>query len=233
MGDDSKQMFVQNLTSTLYGSLASVWLGVMAFVPKFLGALIVLIIGLVIASVFGSVVEQIIKAVKLDELLKKLGVARYVERGDVRLDSGKFLGRIVYWFFAIVAILAVSSILGLDVFSDFLKQVLLYVPNIVAAALIMLATLVVAKFSKSLVVASVSSAKLHAANFLGSFVWWTVVIFGLITALMQLGINVYVLQTVITGVVAMLALAGGIAFGLGGKDYAASLIEKLKRETQG
>ncbi|OGM93396.1 hypothetical protein A2333_02210 [Candidatus Wolfebacteria bacterium RIFOXYB2_FULL_49_7] len=224
-------MFVQNLTSTLYGSLASVWLGVMAFVPKFLGALIVLIIGLVIASVFGSVVEQIIKAVKLDELLKKLGVAQYVERGDVRLDSGRFLGRIVYWFFAVVAILAVSGILGLDVFSDFLKQVLLYVPNIVAAALIMLATLVVAKFSKSLVKASVSSAKLSAANFLGSFVWWTVVVFGLITALMQLGINVYVLQTVITGVVAMLALAGGIAFGLGGKDYAASLIEKLKRET--
>jgi len=196
-----------------------------------LAKLIVLIIGLVIASVFGTVVEQIIKAIKLDELLKKIGVAQYVERGDMRLDSGRFLGRAVYWFFAIVAILAVSSLLGLDVFSDFLKQVLLYFPNIVAAALIMLATLVVAKFSKSLVKASVSSAKLYAANFLGSFVWWIVVVFGLITALMQLGINVYVLQTVITGVVAMLALAGGIAFGLGGKDYAASLIEKLKRET--
>ena len=233
MENDSKQIFVQNLTSTLYGSLASVWLGVMAFVPKFLGALIVLIIGLVVASIFGSVVEQIIKAVKLDELLKKLGVAQYVERGDVRLNSGHFLGRVVYWFFAVVAILAVSGILGLDVFSDFLKQVLLYVPNIVAAALIMLATLVVAKFSKSLVKASVSSAKLNAANFIGSFVWWTIVVFGLVTALMQLGINVYVLQTVITGVVAMLALAGGIAFGLGGKDYAASLIEKMKRETQG
>ncbi|EKD24287.1 MAG: CmpX protein [uncultured bacterium] len=224
-------MFVQNLTSTLYGSLASVWLGVMAFMPKFIGALIVLIIGLVIASVFGSVIEQIIKSVKLDGLLKKIGVSQYIDRSGVRLDSGRFLGRIVYWFFAIVSILAVSNILGLDVFSDFLKQVLLYVPNIVVAALIMLATLVVARFSKTLVVASVATAKLHAANFLGSFVWWIIVVFGLITSLMQLGINVYVLQTVITGVVAMLAIAGGIAFGLGGKDYAASLIEKLRKDT--
>ena len=225
-------MFVQSLTNTLYSSLASVWVGVVAFVPQFLGALVVLIIGLVIASVFGTVVDQIVKAVKLDELLKKLGVAQYVERGGMRLNSGHFLGRAVYWFFAIVSILAVSNILGLDVFSDFLKQVLLYVPNIVAAALIMLATLVVAKFSKALVKASVSSAKLYASNFLGAFVWWVVVVFGLITALMQLGINVYVLQTVITGVIAMLAIAGGIAFGLGGKDYAASLIERLRRETE-
>ncbi len=226
-------MFVQNLTSTLYGSLTSVWLGVMAFVPKFLGALIVLIIGLIIASVFGSVLEQVVKAIKLDSLLKKLGLAEYIERGGMRLDSARFIGRIVYWFFVIVFILAVSNILGLDVFSDFLKQILLYVPNIVVAALIMLATMMVAQFAKTLVKTSVASAKIASANFLGTFIWWVIVVFGLITALMQLGINVYVLQTVITGVVAMLALAGGIAFGLGGKDYAASLIEKLKRETQG
>lgn len=225
-------MYFQSLTGTLFGSLMNVWVGVIAFIPKLIGALIVLIIGLIIASVFGSVIDQIIKAVKLDSLLRKLGVAVYVERAGMSLNSGKFLGKIVYWFFIIVFVLAVSSILGLDVFADFLKQVLLYIPNIVVSALIMLATLVVAKFFKSFITASVMSAKLHASKFLGSFVWWVVVIFGLITALMQLGVNVYILQTLITGVVAMMALAGGIAFGMGGKDYAANLIEKLRRDTE-
>jgi len=220
-------MYFQDLTSTLYGSLMNVWAGVFSFIPKLVGAIVVLIIGLIIASVFGSVIEQIIKALKVDSLLRKLGVAAYVERAGLNLNSGNFLGRIVYWFFVVVFILAVSSILGLDVFADFLKQILLYVPNIVVATLIMVATLVVARFFKNLIIASVLSAKLHASKFMGAFIWWVVVIFGLVTALMQLGINVYILQTIITGVVAMLALAGGIAFGMGGKDYAARLIEKM------
>lgn len=222
-------MYYQDLTSTLYASLMNVWIGVFAFIPKLVGAIIVLIIGLIIAAVFGSVVDQIVKAIKVDSLLRKMGVATYVERAGLNLNSGKFLGRLVYWFFVIVFILAVTSILGLNVFSDFLKQVLLYVPNVVVAALIMVATMVVARFFKGLVTASVLSAKLHAAKFLGAFVWWTVVIFGLVTALMQLGINVYILQTIITGIVAMLALAGGIAFGMGGKEYAGRLIEKASR----
>lgn len=225
-------MYVQNLTSTLFGALANVWVGVINFIPQLIGALIVLIIGLIIAAIFGSVVEQIIRSIKLDSLLKRLGILAYIERAGLNLNSGVFLGRIVYWFFVIVFILAVSNILGLEVFSDFLKEVLIYIPNIVVATLIMLATLVVAKFLKSLTTASVLSAKLHASKFLGSFVWWVVLIFGLITALMQLGVNVYILQTLITGFVAMLALAGGIAFGMGGREWATRIIEKLRQETE-
>ena len=221
------------MTSTLFGALINVWYGVISFIPSFIGALIVLIIGLIVAAVFGSVVEQIVKSIKLDALLKKIGLGTYVERGGIKLDSGKFLGKIVYWFFVIVFILAVTNILGLGVFSDFLKQVLLYIPNIIVAALIIVATFAVANFLKTLVSASVMSAKLHASNFSGVFVWWVIVIFGLITALMQVGINVYVLQTIITGVVAMLALAGGLAFGLAGKDYAGRLIDKMRQNLEG
>lgn len=225
-------MFVQSLTGTLYGSLINMWMGVIEFVPRFIGALIVLIIGLVIATVLESIVEQVIRGIKLDALLKKIGVANYVERGGLDLNSGKFFGKIVYWFFVVAFILAVTNILGLAIFSDFLREVLLYIPSIVVAVLIMIATFVVAKFAKGLISASMMSAKLHASKFLGTFVWWAVVLFGLITALTQLGINVYVLQTLITGLVAMLALAGGLAFGLGGKEYAAKLLEKLRQQTE-
>lgn len=225
-------MYIQSLTSTLVGSLLNVWIGVINFIPKLIGALIVFIIGLIVAAVFGSVIEQIIRAIRLDNLLRKMGVSVYIERAGMSLNSAKFFGRLVYWFFVIVFILAVSNILGLEVFSNFLGQVLLYIPNVIVSVLIMLATLVVARFLKSLTSASVLSARLHASKFLGSFVWWVVVIFGFITALMQLGINVYILQTLITGLIAMLALAGGIAFGMGGKDYAARLVEKFRQQTE-
>lgn len=225
-------MFVQSLTGTLYSSLINMWIGVVEFIPQLIGALIVLIIGLIIATVLGSVVDQVIRSIKLDNLLRKVGVANYIERGGLKLDSGKFLGRIVYWFFVVAFVLAVANILGLEVFSDFLKQVLLYIPNIVVAVLIMIATFVVAKFAKSLISASMLSAKLHASKFLGTFTWWAIALFGLITALMQLGINIYILQTLITGLIAMLALAGGLAFGLGGRDYAAKILDKLRQQTE-
>lgn len=225
-------MYIQGLTSTLVGSLLNVWVGVINFIPKLIGALIVLIIGLIIAAVFGSIIEQIIRAIKLDNLLRKMGVSVYIERAGMNLNSARFFGRLVYWFFIIVFILAVSNILGLEVFSSFLGQVLIYIPNVIVSVLIMLATLILARFLKGLTSASVMSAKLHASKFLGSFVWWVVVIFGFITALMQLGINVYILQTLITGLIAMIALAGGIAFGMGGKDYAARLMEKFRQQTE-
>ncbi len=225
-------MYIQGLTSTLVGSLLNVWIGVINFIPKLIGALIVFIIGLIIATVFGSVIEQIIRAIKLDSLLRKMGVSVYIERSGMNLNSARFFGRLVYWFFVIVFILAVSNILGLEVFSSFLGQVLIYIPNVIVSVLIMLATLILARFLKGLTSASVMSAKLHASKFLGSFVWWVVVVFGFITALMQLGINVYILQTLITGLIAMLALAGGIAFGMGGKDYAARLLEKFRQQTE-
>ncbi|MFA4827470.1 MAG: hypothetical protein WC596_04470 [Candidatus Shapirobacteria bacterium] len=225
-------MWIQGLTEATVTSLRTSWGQVYGFIPAFIGAIIILVIGLIVAAVLGSLVERALRSIKLDELLRKIGLATYVERAGLRLDSGKFFGKIVYWFFVIVVVLAISSILGLQVFSAFLAQVLVYLPNIVVAALIMLATLAVAKFLKSAVRASALSAKFHAAKFLGTFVWWVVVIFGFVTALSQLGINIFIFQVLIYGFVAMLAIAGGVGFGLGGKDYAAHLLNKFRQETE-
>jgi hypothetical protein len=110
--------------------------------------------------------------------------------------------------------------------------VLNYLPNVIAAVLIMLATFVVAHFLRKLVTASVMSAKLHSGPFLGTVTWWAIVVFGFLTALTQLNIATAIIQTIITGFIAMLALAGGLAFGLGGKDYANHLLNRLKDRTE-
>jgi hypothetical protein len=225
-------MIIQNLTDATVSSLFNVWAGVITFIPSLIGAIIVLIIGMIIASALKTLVEKILDAVKLDNLLRKIEIEKFFQRAGVSLNSGKFFGSLVYWFFAIVFILVAADILKLEGLSQFLKQVVLYVPNIILASLIMLATIVVANFLRTLVRSSVAGAKLHASKFLGTAVWWATVIFGILAALIQLGIAPSLLNTIITGIVAMLAIAGGIAFGLGGKDYAAYLINKLKERTE-
>ena len=225
-------MVIQSWTEVLVSSLQNVWLQVVTYVPNLLGAILVLIVGLIVASGLGALVERLIGMLKLDALLSRLGVSVYFERAGLRLDSSKFVGRVVYWFLVIAFLMASSDILNLNAFSGFLSDVLLYVPNIVVAVLVMLASVVVGNFLRKIVRSAVFGAKLHGGNFLGSLTWWSVVIFGLFTALLQLGIAIQLLQTVITGLIAMAALAGGIAFGLGGKEQAAQILEKLRKETE-
>ena len=98
--------------------------------------------------------------------------------------------------------------------------------------MLVLAAVVVGNFLRSLVKASVSAARLHASKFLATLTWWVVVIFGVLAALMQLGVAGVLLNTIVTGIIAMVAIAGGIAFGLGGKDYAAHLVQKLRENTE-
>jgi len=124
----------------------------------------------------------------------------------------------------------VSDILKLLAFSDFLKQVLLYVPNIVVAVLIMLAGVVIAVFLSKLVRASVLAARLHEARFLGALTKWSVLVFAFLAVLSQLGVAGALVNTLIMGFVAMIAIAGGLAFGLGGRDVAAAWLGKIKDE---
>jgi hypothetical protein len=226
-------MVIQDWVSVIVGSLQNLWVAAIGVLGDIVGALIVLIVGLIVASGLAALVERVIAAVKLDKLLTSLGIEEYFERAGLTVDSGKFLGRLVYWFLVVVFLLAATDILGLFTLSNFLRDIAAFIGrNVIGAVLIMLAAVVVGNFLRNLVKASVKSAKLHAASFLGSLTWWAVVIFGFFAALSQLGIAVSILNSIVTGFVAMLALAGGIAFGLGGKEYAMSLISKLREHTE-
>ncbi len=225
-------MVVQSWADILVASFQTWWSAFVNFLPNFLGALIVFLIGLLIAAGLGSLVNKIITAIKLDKLLSKLGVDKFCERAGWKLNSGKFLGEVIRWFFILVFLLAATDILKLTAISGFLKDVVLYLPNIVIAIIIIIASIIVADFLASLVRGTVKGANLYASQFLSSLTQWVVLIFGFLTALLQLGVGVTIINTVITGVIAMFAIAGGIAFGLGGKDYAAYLVNEFRQRIE-
>jgi Mechanosensitive ion channel, conserved TM helix len=225
-------MLVQSWTNLVAVSLQNVWLQFAGFIPNLIGAIIILIIGLIVAAGLGTLVEKIFEGLRLDRFLEKLGLKPYFDRAGLRLKGSYFLGRLVYWFIVIAFLLAASDTLQIYAFSNFLSMVLAYLPNVVAAVLIMLAAVVLANFIRRIVTASVMSAKLHAAHFLGTLTWWAIVVFGFLTALAQLQVAVTIIQTLVTGFIAMLALAGGLAFGLGGREYAAHLLERLRDRTE-
>jgi hypothetical protein len=221
-------MVVRDWVDVLAGSLQDLWGTVLGFLPSLIGAIIILIVGAIVASIIEKIVERIIHFLKIDDLLKKLGVEDYFHRANIKLNSGHFLGRLVYWFLMLAFIVAASDILKFFTLSAFLRDVLNFIPDIIIAALILLATLVFAHFLRSLIKTSAMGAKLHSANAIATVAWWIVFIFGFLTALLQIGVAVSVINTVITGLIAMLALAGGLAFGLGGKEAAGDFLRKVR-----
>ncbi|MDZ4346142.1 MAG: hypothetical protein U1E51_27330 [Candidatus Binatia bacterium] len=225
-------MTFQDVVDLLVASFQQLWMDFIDFLPTFTSALVVFIVGLIVAAALGSLVERIIAALRVDSLLAGAGVDAHFRRAGLKLNVGRFFGKLVYWFVLIAFFLAASDILGFFTFSSFLQAVLLYIPQVVVAVLIMLATVIIANFLRSLVRASAKSGGLESANFLGSITWWAIVVFGTSAALLQLGIATAVVQAFITAVFAMFALAGGIAFGMGGKEYAAHLLKRFRDQVE-
>lgn len=222
-------MVLQTWGDVIVASLQQVWASVANFVPLLIGALVVFIIGWIIAVSLGKLVEQIVRALKVDHFLSKLDMDRTIERAGWKLNSGGFLGGLVKWFLIIVFLLAAVNILGLTQVSDFLRDVLLYIPNVVVAAMILIIAALVSVTVERLVRGSVEAAGYKGA-LVGVVARWAIWVFAFVAALLQLGIATTLLQTVVTGLVAALAIAFGLAFGLGGKEAAAAFIEKMRGE---
>ncbi|MBI4193194.1 MAG: hypothetical protein HY536_01030 [Candidatus Colwellbacteria bacterium] len=202
------------------------------FLPTLFGSLLMFVLGLIAASVVAYAVEKFFTLIRLDALLKRAGFDEYLERAGLRLHSGRFFGKLAYWFIFLVTILAVAGLLGLDSLVAFLDQMIAYIPSFIGALLIVIATVLIADFLKHLVSASAMGARAHSAKFFGVLTWWVVIIFGLVTALGQLGVDMTLFQGTALAFVFGAALAAGLAFGLGGKEYAAHLIERFRKHVE-
>lgn len=212
----------------LVRSFSILWAGVIGFLPRFIVAILILIFGWVVAVALGRLVMQIVRALKVDVVLESLGAKEIVTRAGFKLNSGAFIGGLVEWFFIIVFLVAAVDVLGLSEVAAFLRDILGYIPNVIVASIILVAAALLADAGQRVVRGSAQAAHLPSAAFLGGVAKWAIWIFAMLTALDQLGVAGPIVQTLVTGFVAMIAIAGGLAFGLGGKDAAAQFLEKLR-----
>ncbi|NTV44863.1 MAG: hypothetical protein HGA67_04235 [Candidatus Yonathbacteria bacterium] len=227
-------MLLQTWSEVLTQSFQELWLGVVAFVPNIIVAVIIFIIGWVIGTVIGKLIAQVIRTIKVDRALESAGAGEVLSKAGFKLDSGAFLGGLVKWFIIVASLVAVFDVLGLYQVNLFLQTVVLaYLPNVIVAALIILVAAVIADATQKVVTGSAKAADMEHAYLLGGMTRWAIWIFAIIIALDHLGIAAFYMQTIFVGVIVMLSLAGGLAFGLGGKDAADRVIEKVRKEITG
>lgn len=214
----------------IQASVLGLWNSILAYLPNVLGAVLVFLIGVIVAAVLQTVVVKVVQLLRVDELVGKLELKASLEKAGIRLHVGKLLGWIVKWFFIIVALVAATDILGWNQVTNYLQEVVLYIPNVIVAVIILLAGILLATFVRNVVKTAVDAAELASADFLSGIAKWAILLFSFMAALVQLQIAPGLINTLFTGLVAMLSLAGGLAFGLGGKEHASRVLDKLRRD---
>jgi len=217
----------------LITSFQNMWAKVIAFLPELVGALVVLIIGLIIASAFGGLARRLMSYTPIDKLSERLGIAGKLRATGFKFTFSGLVGWLVKWFIIVVVLVAVADTLGLTKVSEFLGEVFLYIPNIIVAVIILGVGLVIGGVIHEVVEKSVKASRTLAsasAGLLASVSKWAIIIFAVMAALTQLGVTPRLIEILLAGLVAMVALAGGLAFGLGGKEKASKWLDKLERE---
>ncbi|MEI6040320.1 MAG: hypothetical protein WCP93_03145 [Candidatus Berkelbacteria bacterium] len=208
----------------------SIWERFIAFLPNIIGAAIILVIGWLAGMFIETVVDRLFRLVGLQALFEKAKVEAVLKKASAEKDATALLASVAKWIIYLVAFIAASNTLQLTAVADFLNSILTYVPQVVVAVSIILIGLVLAHFLAAVVKGSIKSSGLGFADTASLIVRWSIIIFTVLAALAQLGIATYMINTLFVGLVAFLAIAGGLAFGLGGQKAASECIETIKKE---
>lgn len=211
-------------------SLQTLWWSFVQFTPKLLLAIIFFIVGWLLGSLIARAIEQVFRSLKIDGLFSSIGADNFLRKAGMNLNTGYFLGQVVRWFVIIVFLLPSLNLVGLYDVATFLQQdVLGYLPQVIIAAFVLIIAGFVSEALSKAVLATTMAMNLKASHMLATIAKYAVWAFAFIIALGKLGLGDY-MSILFSGIVAMLALGGALAFGLGGKDAAARLIARLGEE---
>jgi hypothetical protein len=197
----------------------------LGFLPQLLGALIVLILGWIIAGLVAGLVERGLKAVGFERAAESTGITGFVQRSGSNWTVSRILAEIVKWFIRLIAIQAAASILGMAQITGIVNSILLWLPNLVVALAIIVIGALIANFVAGLVRGATSQMGFANPDLLSAIARYAILVFVIVAAVDQLGIAETIVNTVFIGAVAAVALALGLAFGLGGQETAGQITQ--------
>jgi hypothetical protein len=160
-------------------------------------------------------------------LAEKAGVEDFLLQGGVRYTTVTLIANMLYWFILFAFVLAVLSSIGLTTAADLFGKMLLYLPNVIVALLVLVFGTVLAKFIQGVTFTYLNNMGIAGAQIMSAIAHWAVLLFVVSAALEQLAIAGQILVSAFQIAFGALCLALALAFGLGGREWAAHILEKL------
>jgi hypothetical protein len=221
-----------NPLDVLGQALVDTGMTLIAFLPNVIIAVVIFALGWLAGTILGRAVYHLITVLRIDAALHRAGFEKLSERAGVRVSVAGFLGGIVKWLVIVAFTIASAEILGLAQVTQLLRDILIYIPNVIIAAVVLVIAMLVGDF-----VARLIDHSTRATGIKGRFAaqvakWAIVIVGGIFPALTQLKIASGLVEVLFTGIVFAVSLALGLSFGLGGREAAARTIEKMREEAR-
>jgi len=218
------------VTTVVTGAWNAFATKITSFLPELIGAIIIFVVGWIIARLVKLGVEKLLKLVRFDKATEKTGVREFLKKGDIVKAPSEIIGSLVYWFIMILVIIASMDAVGLPIVSGLLDSIFLYIPNVVAAIIVLILGFLLGNLLSAVVRTAASNAGLKNAEGLGKLALYAIVFFSGAIALIQLGIGEDIVVSAFGLVFGAAALALALAFGLGGRDVAAEYLKRWLEE---
>jgi Mechanosensitive ion channel, conserved TM helix len=216
---------ITNWGAALMTSLAAALSLFLAAIPRIIGFIVILVVGWLISGVLGAAVGALLRAVKFNVLAQRSGLQEFIHNMGLRTDPAGLLAEIVKWFVRLIVMVVAFDALGLPAVSAVFQQFLLWIPNLVVAVVVLVITGLAANALGDLVRGSTAQAGFSNPDLLSTIARVAVWGFGIVVAVNQIGVAETLVNTLFMGFVGALALAAGLAFGLGGRETAAQIVQ--------
>ena len=216
-----------NEAENLLSSLRATWDQILNALPEVFVTLLLLLAGWLIAKLLRRLALRFFRLIRLDQLAEKSGLDDVLVQGGVRYTTATLLAATIYWLFLFAVLLALLNSLGLQAASSLVDRIILYLPNVVLAVLILVFGTLLARFVGGLVYTYLNNIGSSSAESISAVARYATLIFVFSLAFEQLAIESRILVSAFQIAFGSVCLALALAFGLGGRDWAAHVLERF------
>lgn len=192
----------------------------LTFIPRFLGFLVILLVGWLLGSLLSKGITMLLRRIGFDRMSQRIGLTRFEQRMGIHMDSAEILGRVAFWFLFLIFLVPAADTLGVPAVSNILNQLVDYIPNVFVAILVLFLGSLAATVVADIVRGATTGTAIGNPSVFAALARWAIIGFAALIALEQLNIAPNLMNILFTALVGGLAIAFGLAFGLGGQETA-------------
>ncbi|MDF3036479.1 MAG: small-conductance mechanosensitive ion channel-like protein [Paucimonas sp.] len=210
----------------ILASLAGAMAMLFSAVPRIIGFAVILIAGWFIASLIAKAIGSVLHAIRFNSFAERAGLSDFVRKTNMKTDASGMIAGVVKWFVRLIALVVAFDALGLPAVSDVLRQLLMWLPNLVVAMVALVIGGLAANALGNLVRGAAAEGGLERPDFLAKVAKVAVWAFAIVVAVNQIGVATALVNTLFMATVGAVALAAGLSFGLGGRDTAGRIVHR-------
>ena len=225
---------MQQQLDVFVASLTSFWTQLARFVPQLLAAMLLLFVGWILANLARTGVVKLLDLLRFNSLAEKTGIEAFLKQGHLNISLGRIIANLVYWVIIFIVIVTVANSLGLHMVAELFNKIVLYIPNLIVAILVLVFGILMARLINRLVFAYLNNIGVQGALTISTLSEYALIIFVVFVALEQLNIGTTLLTAAFQIGFGAIGLAFALAFGLGGREWAAGVIKRMtEKESNG